>query len=95
MSNETTAAPAPQAVAQTQTRTRVRFGILALLAVGTMINYLDRTVLGIAAPTLSKDLGLDAAVMGLVFSAFSWTYAVAQIPGGVFLDRFGDRKSVV
>lgn len=56
-----------------------------------MINYLDRTVLGIAAPSLSKELGLSAAVMGLVFSAFSWTYALAQIPGGVFLDRFGAR----
>ena len=73
------------------TRTRARFIILALLAVGTMINYLDRTVLGIAAPTLTKDLGLTAAVMGLVFSAFSWTYAAAQIPGGVFLDRYGSK----
>src|SRR4029450_2468807 len=29
--------------------------------------------------------------MGLVFSAFSWSYALLQIPGGVFLDRFGTR----
>ncbi len=71
--------------------TRTRFVVLALLAVGTMINYLDRTVLGIAAPSLSQELGLSAAVMGLVFSAFSWTYAAAQIPGGIFLDRFGSR----
>ncbi len=65
--------------------------ILALVAVGTMINYLDRTVLGIAAPFLTRDLGLTAAKMGLVFSAFSWSYALLQIPGGVFLDRFGTR----
>ncbi len=65
--------------------------ILALVAVGTMINYLDRTVLGIAAPFLTKDLGLNAASMGLVFSAFSWSYALLQIPGGIFLDRFGTR----
>jgi len=91
MSNESIATAPPHAATQSLARTRVRFGILALLAVGTMINYLDRTVLGIAAPTLTKDLGLDAAVMGLVFSAFSWTYAVAQIPGGVFLDRFGSK----
>ena len=71
--------------------TRARFVVLALLATGTMINYLDRTVLGIAAPVLTKDLGLTAAVMGIVFSAFSWTYALAQIPGGLFLDRFGAR----
>ncbi|MDP9158067.1 MAG: MFS transporter [Pseudomonadota bacterium] len=79
---------APAAV---RTRSRTRFVILALLAVGTMINYLDRTVLGIAAPTMMKELGIDAAVMGIVFSAFSWTYALAQIPGGVFLDRFGSK----
>jgi ACS family D-galactonate transporter-like MFS transporter len=65
--------------------------ILALIAVGTMINYLDRTVLGIAAPFLTRDLGLTAAQMGLVFSAFSWSYALLQIPGGIFLDRFGTR----
>src|SRR5437867_3438058 len=56
-----------------------------------MINYLDRTVLGIAAPFLTEDLGLTAAKMGLVFSAFSWSYALLQIPGGIFLDRFGTR----
>ena len=56
-----------------------------------MINYLDRTVLGVAAPFLAKDLQLNAATMGLVFSAFSWSYALLQIPGGIFLDRFGTR----
>jgi ACS family D-galactonate transporter-like MFS transporter len=73
-------------------RTRVRWiPILALVAVGTMINYLDRTVLGIAAPALTKELGLTAGQMGLAFSAFSWSYALLQIPGGIFLDRFGTR----
>src|SRR5688572_19988155 len=67
------------------------FPILALVAFGTMINYLDRTVLGIAAPALTKELGLTAAMMGIVFSAFSWSYALLQIPGGIFLDRFGTR----
>jgi MFS transporter, ACS family, D-galactonate transporter len=72
--------------------THVRwFPILAMVAVGTMINYLDRTVLGIAAPFMTRDLGLSAAQLGLVFSAFSWSYAALQIPGGIFLDRFGTR----
>ncbi len=65
--------------------------ILALVAVGTMINYLDRSVLGIAAPFLTRELNLSAAQMGLVFSAFSWSYALLQIPGGIFLDRYGTR----
>src|SRR3984957_19214778 len=72
-------------------RTHTRFVVLGLLAIGTMINYLDRTVLGIAAPAMTHELGIDAAMMGVVFSAFSWTYALAQLPGGVFLDRFGSK----
>ncbi len=86
--------PAPlPAASQSSTvrRSRARYRILGLLAVGTMINYLDRTVLGIAAPQLTKELGINAALMGLIFSAFSWSYVVAQIPGGVFLDRFGSK----
>ena len=67
------------------------FPVLALIAVATMVNYLDRTVLGIAAPYLTKELGLTAAALGIVFSAFSWSYALLQIPGGIFLDRFGTR----
>jgi ACS family D-galactonate transporter-like MFS transporter len=70
---------------------KVRFGVLGLIATGTLINYLDRTILGIAAPSLTRELGIDAALMGVVFSAFSWTYAASQIPGGAFLDRFGTR----
>lgn len=58
-----------------------------------MLNYLDRTVLGIAAPSLSKELGLTAAMMGVAFSAFSWSYALLQIPGGIALDRFGTRAT--
>ena len=72
-------------------RSRTRFRILALISVGTMINYLDRTVLGVAAPSLSSDLHITPAVMGIVFSAFSWSYAAAQIPGGWVLDRIGTR----
>ncbi len=88
MSNQATTEGAAAARPHTS---HMRFFILGLITIGTMINYLDRTVLSVAAPFLSKDLGLDAAVMGLVFSAFSWTYATAQIPGGIFLDRFGAR----
>jgi ACS family D-galactonate transporter-like MFS transporter len=85
------AASEPRATDPTP-RTHVRWvPILAMVAVGTMINYLDRTVLGVAAPFLTKDLGLTSDQMGLVFSAFSWSYALLQVPGGVFLDRFGTR----
>jgi len=71
--------------------THARLLILALITVGTLINYLDRTVISVAAPFLQKDLALDPFYLGLAFSAFSWTYAAAQIPGGVLLDRIGVR----
>ena len=80
-----------QASASTARRSNARYQILGLLAVGTMINYLDRTVLGIAAPQLTKELGINAALMGLLFSVFSWSYVASQIPGGLFLDRFGSK----
>jgi ACS family D-galactonate transporter-like MFS transporter len=64
-----------------------------MIAFGTMLNYLDRTVLGIAAPSLTRDLHLTAAMMGIAFSAFSWSYALLQIPGGIALDRFGTRTT--
>ena len=40
--------------------TRRWIPVLALVAIATMVNYLDRTVLGIAAPYLTKELGLTA-----------------------------------
>jgi ACS family D-galactonate transporter-like MFS transporter len=71
--------------------TRTRLTVLALICFATMLNYADRAVLGVAAPTMTGDLSISPAVMGLIFSAFSWTYAAAQIPGGVLLDRWGTR----
>jgi len=56
-----------------------------------MINYLDRTILGIVAPKITRELEIDPAMMGVAFSAFAWTYTLAQIPGGMFLDRFGNK----
>lgn len=83
--------PAEDATLSTTRRSKARYQILGLLAVGTMINYLDRTVLGIAAPQLTRELGINAALMGLLFSVFSWSYVASQIPGGLFLDRFGSK----
>jgi MFS transporter, ACS family, D-galactonate transporter len=71
--------------------THARYGMLALITIATMINYLDRTLLSVAAPHMAKDLGLHATMMGVVFSAFSWSYALAQVPGGILLDRLGTR----
>jgi MFS transporter, ACS family, D-galactonate transporter len=71
--------------------TRTRLGILVLITLATMLNYLDRSVMGVAKPDLVNELHISPEVMGLIFSAFSWTYALAQIPGGLVLDKLGSR----
>src|SRR5438309_3576387 len=72
-------------------RTRVRYGILALLFIGVVINYLDRANLALALPVIGVDLHLDAFQKGLILSAFGWSYVLMQIPGGIIIDRFGPR----
>ncbi|MDQ7860754.1 MFS transporter [Peribacillus frigoritolerans] len=62
--------------------TKVRYGIVMMLFFTVIINYMDRSNISIAAPFISKELGLDSVSMGLIFSAFGWTYCALQIPGG-------------
>lgn len=70
---------------------RKRFFIMLLLFITVVINYLDRSNLSIAAPALTSDLGIDPIHVGLIFSAFGWTYAAMQIPGGWLVDRVPPR----
>ena len=73
-------------------KSNFRWVIVSLLFFVTAINYADRTVLSIAGPALAKSLGLNSVSMGYIFSAFGWSYVIAQLPGGWLLDRFGSRK---
>lgn len=77
--------PAPQKP------TRVRFWMLGLLFINTVINYLDRSNLSVAATALGTDLKLTSVQLGYILSAFGWTYTALQIPGGVFADRVAPR----
>lgn len=72
--------------------TRHRFFILGLLFIATAINYMDRANLSVAGATLQNDLGLTSTQLGLLFSAFTWAYVIAQIPAGWLLDRIGPRQ---
>ncbi|WPP01539.1 MFS transporter [Pseudomonas sp. HR96] len=85
------AAPPRDAVSSRALPTRRRWFMLSLLLVATIINYVDRVNISIAAPFMAKDLGLDKIQMGLIFSAFAWTYAFALVPAGFIADRFGSR----
>ncbi|HXR01406.1 MAG TPA: MFS transporter, partial [Pseudomonas sp.] len=71
---------APAAAAPARLSSHRRWFMLSLLLIATIINYVDRVNISIAAPFMAKDLGLDKVQMGLIFSAFAWTYAFALVP---------------
>ncbi|MFQ6022738.1 MAG: MFS transporter [Acidiferrobacterales bacterium] len=62
-------------------------------ALGYFLSYLYRAVNAVIAPNLADDIGLDAAGLGLLTSAYFLTFAVFQLPLGILLDRFGPRKT--
>ncbi len=82
---------ASPAQSPTQPRSGTRWLILAMLFAVTTINYADRATISIAGPEIKRELGLSAVQMGYVFSAFAWSYVLAQLPGGWLLDRFGSK----
>jgi sugar phosphate permease len=65
--------------------------VVLQLSVIAMINYMDRATLSIANPLIRTDLGLSVSQMGLLLSAFPLTYALAQLPLGLLIDRLGSR----
>lgn len=75
----------------TRPRGRMRWFMLALVMLVTCLNYLDRANLSIAAPLIQKEYGLDPATLGLIFSAFGWSYMLALPFSGVILDKIGPR----
>ncbi|VWB19897.1 MFS transporter [Burkholderia lata] len=73
---------------------RIRWAMILMCFLANVINFIDRANLAIAAPSIRADLGLDAVGMGLVLSAFFWTYAFLQLPAGWFIDKVGVRVSL-
>jgi len=67
----------------------VRWWIAGVLGLGVLINYFDRVNLSIAGVPLAKEFHLTPEALGIVFSAYLWSYALLQIPIGVWLDRIG------
>lgn len=71
--------------------TRARWTLVSLLFAGGMISYLDRAALSITAPLISKELNLDPAQLGIVFSSFFVGYALFCFVGGYSADRWGPK----
>ncbi|HEU4648641.1 MAG TPA: MFS transporter [Gemmatimonadales bacterium] len=72
----------------------VRWHIVALLFVVSFVAYVLRTNMSVAGEKMMPDLGLTKVQLGLVMAAFAWGYAIFQIPGGIFGDRFGGRRAL-
>jgi MFS transporter, ACS family, D-galactonate transporter len=74
--------------------TTVRWRIFGVIFVLVVINLIDRTALSVAMPTISKEFALSPGMSGVILSAFFWTYALLQVPGGWLIDRFGPRRLI-
>jgi sugar phosphate permease len=72
--------------------TRTRWWILFLISLMYLICYMDRSNISVAQPEIAKQFGLNKTSMGLVLAAFTWAYALGQIPAGWLGDRFGPKK---
>jgi MFS transporter, ACS family, D-galactonate transporter len=68
---------------------RRRWGIALLLGLGVLVNYIDRVNVSVAQPYLQETFGITTVTFGWLLGAYSWTYALLQLPSGVLLDRFG------
>lgn len=76
----------------TKPQSNYRWYAVSLIAVCTAINYIDRVNIGVATPTMMKVFNLNAAQMGILMSAFFWSYTLSMLPTGALLNRFGPKK---
>ena len=68
-----------------------RWSVVLLIA-GGALNYVDRATLSVANKLIQDELAIPVEKMGLLISAFLWAYALAQLPVGGLIDRFGPRR---
>src|SRR5439155_824533 len=73
---------------------RVRWTVVALLFAATTVNYIDRQVLGILAPTLTRELSWRETDYAAIVSWFSVAYGVGLLGMGRFLDRIGVQRGL-
>jgi ACS family D-galactonate transporter-like MFS transporter len=74
-----------------EAKTTVRWKIFCMMLLLIAINYIDRASLSVAMPLIAKEFDLSPTMQGVILSAFFWTYALMQIPGGMLADRFKPR----
>ncbi|WP_420827764.1 MFS transporter [Limosilactobacillus antri] len=72
-----------------------RWGTFALLYLGYMLLFADRTVMNISLAYVGRDFHVGAAALGTTASAFFLGYTLMQIPGGYLTDRFGSKRLII
>lgn len=72
----------------------VRFRILGLLFVLSFVNYFLRNNISVALPSIRAEFHFTNAELGWILGSFNFAYALFQIPGGVFGDVLGSRRSL-
>ena len=72
-----------------------RYVVFFFLYIGFCISYIDRSAIGLALPSVSKDFNLAPTEMGVVISAFFIGYSIMQIPGGWLSDHFGSKTVIL
>lgn len=73
----------------------LRWYILVLIFLATIINYLDRMTINVSAPVIARIYGLDNETLALMFNAFLIAYTLGPTPMGWLMDRFGSRRGYV
>lgn len=73
---------------------RKRYAVVALLAVVSVITFMDRTAIAVLAPWIRRDLHIGAAKWGWVLSAYVIAYGIFEIPSGALGDRNGQRREL-
>jgi sugar phosphate permease len=74
---------------------RQRHVILLLVTTALGLSVVDRAAFSIAGPLLVRELGIGTIELGWLFSAFTWSYVLAQLPSGWMVDRLGARLTVL
>lgn len=81
----------PGVTAMTVGKSAVRWTILVVKPSLIAINYVDRALLPVAMPLISRVFNIGPAMAELILSSFFWTYALMQIPGGMLAARYKPR----
>ncbi|MGY0691948.1 MFS transporter [Virgibacillus sp. FSP13] len=70
----------------------MRWIVLSILFLGMIINFADKSIIGIAAEPIMKDLDLSYEAWGIVGSSYYWLYPITGIFGAAWADKIGAKK---